>query len=149
MQLSIPLFDGGVRRARVDEAAIERRQADLAAEQTRLEVDKQIEDAWSAHVEAESRLRVTATSIAEASEALAIENLKQEQGVGLVTDVLNAETTLLGAQADRLQAQFDLITTRFGLLRATGALRPESVATLVAPDTGAASANPNAERDKR
>jgi len=149
VQLSIPLFDGGVRRARVDEAAIERRQADLAAEQTRLEVDKQIEDAWSAHVEAESRLRVTATSIAEASEALAIENLKQEQGVGLVTDVLNAETTLLGAQADRLQAQFDLITTRFGLLRATGALRPESVATLVAPDTGAASANPNAERDKR
>jgi len=92
---------------------------------------------------------VTATGIAEASEALAIETLKLEQGVGLVTDVLSAETALLGAQADRLQAQFDLITTRFGLLRATGALSPERVATLVAPDTGTPQANPNVEHSKR
>lgn len=149
VQLSIPLFDGGVRRARIDEAATARRQAELAAQQTLLEVDKQVEDAWNAHAEAGSRLRVTATGIAEASEALAIETLKLEQGVGLVTDVLSAETALLGAQADRLQAQFDLITTRFGLLRATGALSPERVATLVAPDTGTPQANPNVEHSKR
>ena len=148
VQLSIPLFDGGVRRARVDEAATARRQAELAAQQTRLEVDRQIDDAWNAHAEAESRLRVTATSVAEANEALAIETLKQEQGVGLITDVLTAETALLGAQADRLQARFDLITTRFGLLRASGALSPQVVATLVAPDTGATGANPDAERGK-
>lgn len=149
VQLSFPLFDGGVRRARVDEAATARRQAELAAQQTLLEVDKQVEDAWNAHAEAGSRLRVTATGIAEASEALAIETLKLEQGVGLVTDVLSAETALLGAQADRLQAQFDLITTRFGLLRATGALSPERVATLVAPDTGTPDANSTEERSKR
>lgn len=148
VQLSLPLFDGGVRRARVDEAATARRQAELAAQQTRLEADREIEDTWNAHAEAESRLRVTATSVAEAGEALAIENLKQEQGVGLVTDVLNAETALLGAQADRLQARFDLITTRFGLLRAIGTLSSQAVATLVTPDTGAARANPNAERGK-
>jgi outer membrane protein TolC len=148
VQLNVPLFDGGLRRARVDEAATARRQADLAAEQTRLEVDKQVEDAWNAHAEAESRLRVTATGIAEASEALAIETLKLEQGVGLVTDVLNAETALLGAQADRLQAQFDLITSRFGLLRATGALNLERVATLVAPDTAAPGGNSTAERNQ-
>jgi outer membrane protein TolC len=149
VQFSLPLFDGGVRRARVDEAATARRQTELAAQQTRLEVDKQVEDAWNAHAEAESRLRVTATGIAEASEALAIETLKLEQGVGLVTDVLSAETALLGAQADRLQAQFDLITTRFGLLRATGALSPERVATLVAADTGAPVGNLNEEPNKR
>lgn len=148
VQLSIPLFDGGVRRARVDEAVTARRQAELATQETRLLVDKQVEDAWNAHDEAESRLQVTATSIAEANEALAIETLKQQQGVGLVTDVLTAETVLLGAQADRLQAQFDLITTRFGLLRAAGALNPEAVATLLAPDTGAPGANLSKERDK-
>lgn len=148
VQLSVPLFDGGLRRARVDEAATARRQADLAAQQAQLEVDKQVEDAWNAHAEAESRLRVMATAIAEASEALTIETLKLEQGVGLVTDVLSAETALLGAQADRLQAQFDLITTRFGLLRATGALSLERVATLVAPDTGTPGGNSTAERNK-
>lgn len=149
VMLSVPLFDGGVRRARVDEAVVARRQTELAAQQARLEVDKQVEDAWNAHAEAESRLRVTATSIAEASEALAIEQLKLDQGVGLVTDVLNAETALLGTQADRLQAQFDLITTRLNLLRATGALSPERVASLVAPDNAAPEAGAPSKRDKR
>ena len=79
---------------------------------------------------------MTATSVEEASEALVIEKLKYEQGVGVTTDLLNAESALLTAQADRLQAQFDLIIARFNLLRATGALDPERVATLVAPDPG-------------
>lgn len=149
VMMNVPLFDGGVRRARVDEAVVARRQTEQAAQQVRLEVDKQVEDAWNAHAEAESRLHVTATSIAEASEALAIEELKLDQGVGLVTDVLNAETALLGAQADRLQAQFDLITTRLNLLRATGTLGPERVATLVAPDNGAPEAGSPTERDKQ
>ncbi|HEX6019939.1 MAG TPA: TolC family protein, partial [Burkholderiaceae bacterium] len=147
--LSVPLFDGGVRRARVDEAVVARRQAELAAQHARLEVGKQVEDAWNAHAEAGSRLSVTATSIDEASEALTIEKLKLDQGVGLITDVLNAETALLGAQADRLQAQFDLITTRLNLLRATGALSAERVATLVAPDNRADEAGPPSEPDKR
>ncbi|MEO8123727.1 MAG: TolC family protein [Burkholderiales bacterium] len=148
VQMTIPLFDGGVRRARVDEAVTARHQAVLAAQETRLAVDKQVEDSWNAHAEAESRLQVTATSVTEASEALAIEELKMEQGVGLTTDVLNAETALLGAQANRLQAQFDLITTRIDLLRATGELNPERVAALVTPDSGEPQTNPSAQRDK-
>lgn len=133
LQLSVPLFDGGLRRAQVDQAATARRQTELALQQVRLEIDKQVEDAWNANAEAQSRLLVTATSIGEASEALAIETLKVEQGVGVMTDVLSAETALLGAQADRLQAQFDIITTRLGLLRAAGVLSPEQVVALVAP----------------
>lgn len=143
VQLSVPLLDGGVRRARVDDAALARQQAGQAVEQTRLEVAKQVQDAWDAHAEAGSRLQVTATSVEEAGEALSIENLKYEQGVGVTTDLLNAEGALLTAQADRLQAQFDLIITRFNLLRATGALTPERATTLVATDTG------STEEDKR
>jgi len=138
VQLSIPLLDGGVRRARVEEAALARQQAGQAMQQARLEVAKQVQDAWDAHTEATSRLQVTATSVEEADEALSIEKLKYEQGVGLTTDLLNAESALLTAQADRLQAQFDLITTRFNLLRATGALNPERAVTLVAADSGSA-----------
>ncbi|MEO8857835.1 MAG: TolC family protein [Burkholderiaceae bacterium] len=154
VQLNIPLFDGGVRRARVAQAATAARQAELAVEDARLAVDKQVEDSWNAHTEAQSRLQVTATSITEASEALSIEELKMDQGVGLTTDVLSAQTALLGAQANRLQAQFDLITTRVALLRATGVLSPERVAALVAPypgdpgDPGEPQHNPGAKGDK-
>ena len=138
VQLAVPLFDGGVRRARVDEAALARAQAEQAAAQTRLEVAKQVQDAWDAHAEAEARLTVTATSVEEAGETLSIEKLKVDQGVGLITDLLNAESALLAAQADRLQAGFDLIVTRFNVLRASGALDPERAAALVVPDSGAA-----------
>lgn len=138
VQLSVPLLDGGVRRARVDEAALAHQQARQAMQQTRLEVAKQVQDAWDTQAEAASRLQVTANSVAESSEALSIEKLKYEQGVGVTTDLLNAESALLTAEADRLQAQFDLIITRFNLLRTSGALSPERAAALVAPDTGSA-----------
>jgi outer membrane protein len=135
LQFSVPLLDGGVRRARVDEAVLAREQARQTVEQARLEVARQVQDAWDAQAEAESRLQVTATSIDEATEALAIEKLKYEQGVGVTTDLLNAESALLTAQADRLQAQFDLIVARLGLLRATGALDPERVTALLKPQS--------------
>ena len=133
---SVPVLDGGVRRARVGEAVLAHEQANQAAEQARLGVARQVQDAWDAQEEAESRLSVTATSIAEATEALAIEQLKYEQGVGITVDLLSAESGLLTAEADRLQAQFDLIVARLSLLRATGTLSPDRVAMLIRPQTG-------------
>jgi outer membrane protein TolC len=133
VQLTLPLMDGGVRRHRVEEAQLAAEQARQRREETRLTVERQAQDAWNAHTEAESRLDVTARSLAEAGEALGIEKLRYEQGIGLITDLLNAETALLTAQADRLQAEFDLIITRLDLLRAGGSLGPARVLALVSP----------------
>jgi len=136
LQLTVPLVDGGVRRAREEDAAIARQQAEYSLDQTRLEVTRQVQDSWDALNEAGSRLTVTDTSIAEAAEALTIEKLKYEQGVGVATDLLNAESALLVAQADRLQAGFDLIIARLNVLRATGALDPERVNGVIQPRSG-------------
>lgn len=131
VQLSVPLYDGGVRRAQVEQAVLAREQAQQTVEQTRLDIHKQVRDAWYAHAEAQSRAEVTARSVQEAEEALSIERLRYEQGVGLVTDLLDAESALLTAQADRLQGEFDLIITRVDLLRASGQLEPQHVIALV------------------
>jgi outer membrane protein TolC len=133
VQLTVPLMDGGVRRHRVAEAQLAAEQARQRREETRLTVERQTQDAWNAHAEAESRLDVTARSLVEAEEALGIEKLRYEQGVGLITDLLGAETSLLTAQADRLQAEFDLIITRLDLLRAGGVLDSARVLALVRP----------------
>lgn len=131
VQLSVPLYDGGVRRAQVAQAVLARAQAEQAVEQARLDVQKQVRDAWNTHVEALSRAEVTARSVQEAQEALAIERLRYEQGVGTVTDLLDAESALLTAQADRLQGEFDLVIARVDLLRASGQLEPARVSALV------------------
>lgn len=143
LQLTVPLVDGGVRRAREEDAAIARQQAEHALDQTRLEVTRQVQDAWDALHEAGSRLAVTETSVAEAAEALAIEKLKYEQGIGITTDLLSAESALLVAQADRLQAEFDLIIARLNVLRVTGELSPPRVNALIQPVTGTATEIPS------
>ena len=135
LQVTLPLFDGGVRRVRIDQATLARRQAEQAIAQTRLEADRQSENAWHARAEAAARLSVTDTSVAEAGEGLVIEQLKLEQGGGVGTDVLSAETAVLTAQADRLQAEFDLIVTGIDLLRANGSLDVAGVQRLIATDT--------------
>jgi TolC family type I secretion outer membrane protein len=137
VQLSVPVFDGGERRSRVSQARISRKQSVYDLEKIRLSVNKQVQDAWHRYIEANSRLQVTETSIAEAYEALSIEKLRYEQGVGIITDLLDAESGLLSAQADRLQSEFDMIVARFGLLFASGRLDQERVVTLLVPETRA------------
>jgi outer membrane protein TolC len=136
VQLTMPLMDGGVRRHRVEEAQLAAEQARQRREEARLAVERQVQDAWNAQAEADSRLELSARSLAEAGEALGIEKLRYEQGVGLITDLLGAETALLTAQADRLQAEFDLIVARLDLLRAGGSLDPARVLALVAAQPG-------------
>jgi len=142
VQLTLPLMDGGVRRYRVEEAQLAAEQARQRREDTRLTIERQAQDAWNAHAEAGSRLDVTARSLAEADEALGIEKLRYEQGVGLITDLLAAETALLTAQADRLQAEFDLIVARLDLLRAGGSLDPARVLALVTAQPGPTNQEP-------
>src|SRR5581483_5478822 len=48
-----------------------------------------------AREEAEARVQVTEHSVAESAEALTIERLKYKQGVGVITDLLNAESAAL------------------------------------------------------
>jgi len=104
---------------------------DEAARRARLDVAKQVRDAVNAKEESTARLHVTGRSIAEATEALSIERLKYEQGVGVITDLLDAESAVLSAQADRLQARFDAIVAQLNLLKATGQLEAERVASLL------------------
>ena len=131
VQFTVPILDGGVRRAREEQAGIARVQAEEGARRARLDVGKQVRDAANAQEEATARLQVTEQSIAESTEALAIERLKYEQGVGLITDLLDAESALLTAQADRLQARFDAVIAQLNLLKVTGQLEPERVTTML------------------
>lgn len=136
LELSMPIFDAGERRSRIAEARIARKQSVSNLEKTRLSVNKQVQDAWHRYAEAKSRIEVTETSIAEANETLSIEKLRYEQGVSVITDLLDAESNLLSSQADRLQSKYDMITARIGLLYSTGILNQDRVTVLLIPVGG-------------
>jgi len=136
VELSVPIFDGGERRSHIAEARIARKQSVSNLEKTRLSVNKQVQDAWHRYIEAKSRIEVTKTSVTEARETLSIEKLRYDQGVSVITDLLDAESNLLSAQADRLQSEFDMIAARIGLLFSSGTLSQDRVTELVIPEAG-------------
>ncbi len=126
VQLSIPLFDGSIRKNRVAQARLERRKSELLAAQTADQITAEVEQAAGALTESRARLEVAAQGEREAEEALRIETVRYAAGESTVTDLLGAEAALWSARVNRLQASYDIAASHARLLRATGELSPAS-----------------------
>lgn len=126
VQVAFPLFDGSIRRYRVDQANLERRKTELMVEEIHNQLVSEIEQAFGGLAEARSRLDVAAQGEREAEEALRIEMLRHDNGESTITDLLGAETAQWNATVNRLQAGYDITTHQARLLRVIGGLSPES-----------------------
>lgn len=126
VQVSLPLFDGAVRRRRLEQAGIEQRQNTLLQEDARNRIASEVEQAYGALAESRARLDAATQGETEASEALRIETLRYHSGENTITDLLGAESTLWSATASRLQAGYDITVSQARLLHATGELTPDS-----------------------
>jgi outer membrane protein TolC len=126
VQLSLPVFDGGIRKRRVEQAGLEQRQNALQQEDTRNRIASEIEQAFGALSESRARLEAATQGETEASEALRIETLRYHSGENTITDLLAAESALWDATASRLQAGYDITVSQAQLLRVTGKLAPDS-----------------------
>jgi len=122
VQMTLPLFDGAVRRRRIDQASLEWQQSRLALEDAANQLRAEARQAYGAVEEARSRRTVAQQAEREAQEALRIETLRYNQGEGSITDLLSAETALWNARVSRLQAAYDDVVAQARLLRATGGL---------------------------
>ena len=127
IQMALPLFDGAVRKHRIDQASLEWQQSRLALEDTANQLRSEVRQAYGAVEESRSRRAVSQQAEREAREALRIEALRYEQGEGSITDLLSAETALWNARTSRLQADYDGIVSQARLLRATGGLTAASL----------------------
>jgi outer membrane protein TolC len=125
VQLTLPVFDGAIRKNRVEQANLEQRQSRLALEDTRNRLAFEVEQAFGGLTEARSRLEVAIQGEKEAEEALRIERLRYHGGESTITDLLAAEAALWAAIVNRLQAGYDITVNQARLLRATGELSPE------------------------
>lgn len=129
VQLTIPLFDGSIRKNRVAQARLERRKSELLVAQTADQVMSDLEQASGAVTEGRARLEVARQGEREADEALRIETVRYSAGESTVTDLLGAEAALWSARVNRLQAGYDVVASHARLLRATGELSPASFAS--------------------
>jgi len=126
VQLSLPLFDGAIRRRRVEQAGLEQRQNILQQEDARNRLASEVEQAFGALSESRARLEAATQGETEAAEALRIETLRYHSGENTITDLLGAESALWAATASRLQAGYDITVSQARLLRVIGELAPDS-----------------------
>jgi multidrug efflux system outer membrane protein len=118
--ISVPLFDAGRNRARVDLTQARREEALIQYQQVVQTAFREVEDALIAHrknreVLAEQEAQVTANR-----ESVRLARLRYFNGVGSQIDVLDAERQLLTAEIAATRTRLDQLVTLVQIYKALG-----------------------------
>ncbi len=120
LNLSWPMFDSGLTRARVQEAQAAATQAELSAASAQANAVVEVRKALSAWHEAVEVLRSQEKNVEQATEALAIAKSAYKAGARTALDVLDAQVALTQARTLHYQAMYARTLAHLSLRRATG-----------------------------
>ena len=123
VQLSLPLFAGGLYTARQHEAEL-KAQAD--AEMLRTAEDNVIRDvriAWLNVNNALEQLRTTEQLVKHAAEAYDLAEARYKTGISSIVELSQAQLSLTSAQIANTNARYDVLIQQANLNYQTGALR--------------------------
>ncbi len=126
LNVSVPIFDGGMARARVAEA-----RADVATAQTNRRnaedlVGLEVQQAYIALVQGRDRVQVTNVGLSQAREAFRLARVRynagvsQQVGISPQLELINAQSTLAQAEANQVNAIYDYNVARAQLDKAAG-----------------------------
>ena len=117
---SLPLLDGGQRRAEADAANARRDRAQADAQQARQTVDQDIATAWLMVQTAAAQGEAAAEGVTAAQEGYDLANLRYNAGKSTTAERLDALSALVRAQGMMEQAKAAVVTARAKLLAASG-----------------------------
>jgi outer membrane protein TolC len=119
---SYPLFDSGLRRARVRETQADRRREEQERERVALQVGQEVTNALLRLQAAERNTQTSQTALAAAREDYRVARIRYEAGKSIPVEVLDALAARTRAEANVVQAKFQYAAARDQLLRAVGVL---------------------------
>lgn len=129
---SLPIFEGGAIRARVDQARSDVEAAEDGLAQTKLDVGQDVKSSIISVNEAYQRALTAEKNVALAEEALRLAQVRFEAGISLQVEVIDAEAALTQAGTNLVNARYDYATALAGYRRAT-ATQPEFEKAVVPP----------------
>ncbi len=122
-KLSMPLFDGLSRNARVQKNKIELAKVNNTLEQLQTGISLQIASARTGLQNSLASLQTQKKNMELAAEISRITKIKYEQGVGSNLEVVSAESDLKEAQVNYYSALYDALISKVELDKATGSLK--------------------------
>jgi NodT family efflux transporter outer membrane factor (OMF) lipoprotein len=123
--LSLPIFDGGRRRAVVEVRKLDQQQAAVVYQQTVLRAWHEIETALSGYSFEQARNRELATALTASREAYDIARLRYDHGMINYLAELDARRTLLQTERAYSQSNIQLGTQLVAVYKALGGGWPE------------------------
>ncbi|MEM8582819.1 MAG: TolC family protein [Bacteroidota bacterium] len=120
LNVNIPIYDFGGRRARVQRAQIER--DNVANQRNDLQnlITLEVTNARNSYMAAEQTLEARTRSLDLAQRIYETTQIKYREGVGSSLEVVQAEQALYEAQANELNATYELLVAKEELLQALG-----------------------------
>ena len=120
--LNIPVFNGGLFRARQAEADLEANARTQDTNELRLEVSEQVRDSWYRANEAYRSLDVTARLVAQSKEALRLAQDRYDAGLGSIVELNEAQLNETSAEISAADATYTYLSRRAELDYAAGLL---------------------------
>lgn len=123
LALNWPILDSGSYRAEVRAARQDEAQAKLQLQQVQLEISLEVRQAATNLSNARARAVVADRQAETARVTLKEAQLRQEQGVGILLEVIDAQRDLTNAEFAQVSAKYDVLQAIADLQRAVGSDR--------------------------
>jgi outer membrane protein len=120
--LQIPVFNGGLFRARRTEAELEARARTQDVQELHLEVNEHVRNSWSRANEAFRSLDVTARLVSQSKEALHLAEARYDAGLGSIVELNQAQLNETSAEISAADANYTYLARRAELDFAAGLL---------------------------
>ncbi len=122
MKISVPIFDGFAKAARVSKARLQLQQTNNTMEQLKGLIDNDVEQANLKITTALTTMDNQKKNMELAEKVFNTTKLKYDQGLGSNQEIYTAQTELKVAQNNYYGALYDAIIARIDFLKATGKL---------------------------
>lgn len=119
---SLPLLDGGSRRAEADEAWAQVRRAEADRATLRLEITREVHEAWLDFNAADRNVSTAEQALAAADEDYRVATERYQAGKAINLEPISALAALVRARTNLVQALFEQRTALDRLNRAVGRL---------------------------
>jgi outer membrane protein len=123
VNVSIPVFNGGLFAARNAEAELRAQAAEKDVQDLSIRITRDVRIAWLTAQDAFRRLDVTSRLVEQANQALRLAKARYDIGLGGIVELNQAQTTQTNAQLEAARAKYEYLSRRAELDYATGVLR--------------------------
>lgn len=128
VQLTIPLFTGGMRNAKYEEAIALEEQAKDETEAMRIRAGQQARAAWLGVTVGKSKVKAIEQALHSSKVKLDATELGREVGDRTTLDVLNAEQEYYGTRTELFRARYQTLLSFLNLAATAGALDEQRLA---------------------